>query len=1191
MEDITVKGNDNKFNVELINANGFHLANQTLSVEITDSTNKSQTFTIVTNGEGHGSFNINYPIGKYDVIVNYFGNGYYEKSNASAKIEVVALFTQVICYNQTYYGKTNVFYGILQDENGKNLANYPLEFRIKSKTGETKKITSNTDSYGRAEIILNLAIGEYDIEVEYLGDSWYSHSSNSSHISIKPANTTIIAPNATLYGEGNLYNITLKDMYGNLIQGENVYVSISQGNLSDNFVLSTDKNGVASLNVNYLPGTYDIKARYLGDSIYGPSQNSGTITVKQVLTIISSFHYKIIQLNGIYTVVLSDMYGNRINNGTITLNCYQGKLIRTYTNITDPNGEASFIIDLNEGSYLTTIDYDGNVWYSDTTNAATIVVSKSATLESVNLKANDLIQYYGENKFFTIEFNDPNAYSQYGKTITATIYNENWSQSFDIQTDAFGIARLQIKLNPGEYNISYKYSNPHYNIYASGLNKITVYRMPVTLSANDIIMNADDSRIFSVLLKDNKNHPVSNMQIKMAINGDEYDITTNDEGIAGLPLNLNVGEYEIKYSMNNPNYIYASGSNKILVVDTRQTSTQIIASDISENEDNTINFTVKLADSLNNGISYSKINLEIFTGDGKSVKNLSETTDANGYAIFRFNLESGKYLAKLEYPGSELYLTSSCENRINIETNDNRTKILIYTDNVVIYTNENYAIILTDENGKLLPDKEINVKIGNKTYNLKTGNDGKVNINVDQPGIYDLHIAFDGDENYRPINSLQKLYVSSPFTKLYAPSLVKYYRNGTQFSTLLIGGSGKALANKIISIKIEDQIYNCTTNENGWISLDINLKPGHYNVECCYIDESSQEYTFNKTTIDVLSTILGQDEVKAYGNSPYLTIKFLNGKGEKISNTNFIIGIDDENYFATTDNEGAFNFNLNLNPGNHIISVVHPYDGLYESYKLTILPTIEVNTLVKVLGDGKYYTATFYDENNTPLTNRNVNIIIDGIKYTYKTDANGKVKVSMELKPKSYLVTAINPQTGEYIEKTIKVLHPISKNKDLTTYFSSKSYFKVQILGADGKPVGAGKTVKFKVNGKIHSVKTNKNGYASLKISLKAKKYTITTQYKGYKVSNRITVKPVLTAKNISKKKVKTVTFKAKLVNNKGQAAKGKKITFKFKNKRYIAKTNSKGIAKIKLTLKPGKYKIYSIYGKSKIKNTINIKK
>ncbi len=1192
IEDVIVKGNDNKYYMDLINTNGFKIANQTLTVQVIDSNNESKAFTIKTNDEGRGSFDINYPIGKYEVLVNYYGNGYYEKSSALAKIEVVTLFTEVVSYNYTYYGKNNVFYGILHDENGKNLVNYNLTFTITSSNGDSRTITSNTNFYGRSEIVLNLAAGEYDIKVEYLGDSWYAYSTNSSHIIIKPVNSTMIAPDATLYGEGNNYNITLKDSYGTPIKGENIQLAISQGNLTDNFILQTNENGMASLTINYLPGTYNVKATYKGDDIYGFAEDSAKITINKVLTIVAGFHHKVIPLNGIYTVVLKDMYGNRINNGTVALNCYQGKLVKTYINITDPNGEASFIIDLAEGTYLTTIDYDGSLWYTDATNAATIVVDKNAVLESVSLNATDLVQYYGENKFFKIDFNDPNAYDQYGKTITVSISNEKWSQSFEAVTDAFGTARLQIKLNPGEYNVTYKYSNPYYNIYGSGSNKITIYKMPVSLNANDMIMNVNDQKLFEATLRDINGKAISNMQIHMKLDGNIYDIATNDKGVASLPLNLNIGEYEIEYSSSNPNYVYSSNINKILVVDSKQTSTQIIAQDINEDENNMINFTLTLTDCLNNGISYSEVTLEIVDSNGKSVKNITDVSDANGNVIFKFNLDHGKYTVKSNFNGNDLYLPSSSVNVANIETLDNRTKTLIYADDVQINTNDTFTIILRDGNGRLLSNKEITFILENMTYSSKTDNEGKAAVKVDTTsGMHNVNVMFNGDDALRPISSLIKLYVSNMFTKIYAPSLVKYYRNSTQFRALLTSDSGRPIANQIISVILDNAIYNCTTDKNGWITLDINLKPGHYDVECHFANESSEEYSFNKTTIDVLTTILSHDEVKSYGDSPYLTIKFLDGLGNGIKNKDFVIGIDGTNYFATTNNEGIFYFDLNLNAGNHIISVVNPVDGLSESYKLTITPTIIVNSLVKVLGDGQYYTATFYDKNNSLITTKIVNVIINGINHTYKTDSEGKIKLSMEFNPNSYIVTAINPITREYVENTVKVLSPISENKDLTMYFASGSSFKVHILGVGGKAVGPGETVKFTVKGKTYTAKTNERGYASLKINLIAKKYTITTQYGKYKATNKITVKPLLTAKNISKKKVKKVTFKAKLITSNGKVAKGKKITFKFKNKKYTAKTNSKGIASIKLILSPGKYKIYTSYGKSKISNTITIKK
>ena len=279
-----------------------------------------------------------------------------------------------------------------------------------------------------------------------------------------------------------------------------------------------------------------------------------------------------------------------------------------------------------------------------------------------------------------------------------------------------------------------------------------------------------------------------------------------------------------------------------------------------------------------------------------------------------------------------------------------------------------------------------------------------------------------------------------------------------------------------------------------------------------------------------------------------------------------------------------------MDSGEHIISVNNPYDGYYMNYTLNIMPTIQASSLVKVLGDGKSYLISLLDTNGNALANSAVDVIINGIKYSKKSDASGEIRLDMELAPKSYLVTVINPETREYVEKTIKVLHPISGNKDLTMYYGSGSKFTVRILGAGGKVVGQGKTVTFTLNGKKYTSKTNKNGYASLKINLKPNTYKITVKYRKYTVANKVKVKPVLITKNVKQNSHK-VKFTAKLVSTKGKALSGKKVTFKFKNKKYVAKTNSKGMATIKMTLKKGKYSIVSSYGKSKNTNSIVIKK
>ena len=66
----------------------------------------------------------------------------------------------------------------------------------------------------------------------------------------------------------------------------------------------------------------------------------------------------------------------------------------------------------------------------------------------------------------------------------------------------------------------------------------------------------------------------------------------------------------------------------------------------------------------------------------------------------------------------------------------------------------------------------------------------------------------------------------------------------------------------------------------------------------------------------------------------------------------------------------------------------------------------------------------------------------------------------------------------------------------------------------------------------------------------------------------------------------------AKLVNSKGIALKGTKITFKINGKTSTANTNAKGLAGINilLKLKKGTYKVYTVYGKSVVTNIIKAK-
>ena len=163
--------------------------------------------------------------------------------------------------------------------------------------------------------------------------------------------------------------------------------------------------------------------------------------------------------------------------------------------------------------------------------------------------------------------------------------------------------------------------------------------------------------------------------------------------------------------------------------------------------------------------------------------------------------------------------------------------------------------------------------------------------------------------------------------------------------------------------------------------------------------------------------------------------------------------------------------------------------------------------------------------------------------------------------------------------------------KDYSVFYGNTIKYKVRIFDTNGKPA-AGKLVTFKIKGKSINVRTDGSGYATYSAKLAVGKYTITANYGSFSVSNKITIKPTLSAKNIVKKKAKKIKFSAKLVNKKGKALKNKKITFKIKGKKYKAKTNKRGVATVSIkNLKVGKYTITSSYGGCTIKNTIKIKR
>ena len=326
----------------------------------------------------------------------------------------------------------------------------------------------------------------------------------------------------------------------------------------------------------------------------------------------------------------------------------------------------------------------------------------------------------------------------------------------------------------------------------------------------------------------------------------------------------------------------------------------------------------------------------------------------------------------------------------------------------------------------------------------------------------------------------------------------------------------------------------------------------------------------------------------------------------------------DEKLFAqsTVSNgiaKAKYNFDKTYTPAQYIFKAKvskENYKTITSDLEFSVINGNLVITVKKVSmeqGGTGNFVATVLDEFGNPVANANV--VFSRVNSVGRltplgnavTDSKGVATFKYDV-PKDYELVnydiVSNVVNADYYNdanttSTLTVVEKLSinGNKAYTVYYGNTVTYKVKILDAK-KKAAAGKSVTFKINGKSKTVKTDKNGYASYKVKLAAGSYTITATCGLHKVSNKITFKPTVIAKSVSKKKAKTIKYTVKVVNNKGKILKNKKVTFKVKNKKYTAKTNKKGIATISLkNLKVGKYAISSTYGGCTVKTTLTVKK
>ena len=229
---------------------------------------------------------------------------------------------------------------------------------------------------------------------------------------------------------------------------------------------------------------------------------------------------------------------------------------------------------------------------------------------------------------------------------------------------------------------------------------------------------------------------------------------------------------------------------------------------------------------------------------------------------------------------------------------------------------------------------------------------------------------------------------------IYTEDLVKIYKNDSRFEANI------GVANETVTFEINGRNYTRVSDENGSASIAINLNPGNYTIKTTYNNNTVEN------SITVLPTLIAENLVKYYRNASQFNIALIGGEGKPVAGKNITMNINGVLYTRTTDENGTARLNINLPPGEYILTAIDSLTGLQMSYNITVLPVLNATDITMKYMDGSQFKAQLVDGQGNPYPKQTVTFNINGVFYNRLTDNDGVAKLNIRLMAGQYIITS-----------------------------------------------------------------------------------------------------------------------------------------------------------------------------------------
>ena len=730
---------------------------------------------------------------------------------------------------------------------------------------------------------------------------------------------------------------------------------------------------------------------------------------------------------------------------------------------------------LKAGKYDVSAYFTGQNYYKDSFASASFSVNKLNPVLSINASSINC----GEDVIINVS----SSVSSIEVKLVIRLDNSNY-----YRYDSFYIygqeSRKISDLPAGSYLVQFIAPEDTKNNRAQTTVRFTVSKLAssVAVDVKDIVGGEDAVIGVSV-------PGIVSGVVNVTVNDESYDVAIVD-GKGTLTIsNLVAGDYNISASyLGDDKYLSSSNSTKF-TISKLASSVAVDVDDIVVGEDAVIGVSVPdiVSGVVNVTVNGRSYNVAIV--DGKGVLIIS-------------NLAAGDYDVNVNYAGDNKYVASSNSTKFTISKLP--SSVLVNVKDIVVGEDAVISIALPED---ATGNVTVNVNGKNYTAVAKYGV-ASVTISNLANGTYNVSVFYNGNDIYMPMENSTNFTVSkvSDYNMTVDIADIIKGENATITVTVPKDGTGSVV------VTINGTDYKGTVT-NGTAKVIIpGLDEGTYKVVTFYTGDAKYDSMIVNGTITVnkntKTTLTMDDVVKYFKGAQNLTAKLVDAFGNPITNATVYFTVNGKVYAKTTDENGTASMGIGLVPNEYKVNAVFngtkDYDKATANATVTVKNTVFGNDTTLYFCNGTKYVAKFLDSNGKALANTTVKFNINGVFYTRVTDENGTASLGIRLNPKSYVITAYNPATGEERANNITVM-PTLVTKDLSMKYLDGSNFTALTLDGQGKPL-ANQNVSFNVNGVFYHKVTNKDGIASLGIRLMSGEYIITSYWNDFQTGNTIKI-------------------------------------------------------------------------------------